>query len=293
MTEIRCARAGDVPAIAAFTAHTFDWGDYVAGALPAWLDDPAAAVYVAVDERDEPIGMARGTLLSPHEAWFHAARVHPDHRRRGIAGLLAGALLEWARAQGALVGRLLVEDWNEPSRQMVTQAGMRSVARFLRASRAVGEASVRPEGNGGRRRGRPARTRLAHRAEAAAAYASWSIGPLGLAARNLFPHEWTFRRLRPDDLVDAATRSAFWEVGSGWALIEADERTVEVDWLETSEEEAEAASWGIVGLATETGREEAVIWVPDVDWAVRAVRRAGCEVRGMEVFAIDLDQPPS
>lgn len=288
MTEIRRARPEDIPTIAAFTERTFEWGDYVADLLPEWLDASDGAVFVAVDDQDVPIAMARGTLLSPTEAWFHAARVHPDHRGRGIAGELAQVLTAWASDRGAEVGRLLIEDWNEASHRQVAKTGMRPVARFHRADRAVGEASVRPEGNGGKRIARPVRTRLARSAEAPAAFASWSVGPLARRARNLFARGWSFRRLRDHDLVQAAKEETFWEIGSGWAIVRPSGASIEAGWVETRPDEALGFLWGLVDLATETGREEIVVWLPDERWLTRAARQAGFETRGMQVYAIEL-----
>ena len=102
--RIRPALASDREAIAAFTEHTFDWGDYVADAFDTWLGQPGTRLLVAVDDQDHAVAMSRGRLVSSSEAWFHAARVHPDWRGHGIAGEMAAALREWAAEEGALVG---------------------------------------------------------------------------------------------------------------------------------------------------------------------------------------------
>ncbi|HHC08935.1 MAG TPA: GNAT family N-acetyltransferase [Actinobacteria bacterium] len=287
MVEIRPATTGDIPAIVAFTTDTFDWGDYIPEVLPRWIDDDEGILLVAVED-ERPIGIARGELLSPTEAWFHAARVHPDHRGRGVAVTLAHRLFAWARAEGAEVGRLLVEDWNEPSIRNVTKLGMRPAARFHRAVRAVGEASVRTEGNGGRIV--PARIRLAPSAEAQPAFTSWSGGVLGRVSRMLYEcRPWTFRRLRPDDLADAAKREHFWEVGSGWALVTPADDALEVGWLETTPDEATAFLGATAALAAERRRDEVVWWLPDVDWLVDAARRLGAEIRRLTVYTIGLE----
>ena len=44
---MRPARPADERAVAAFTAHTFSWGDYVARDWPEWLTDPRGRLFVA------------------------------------------------------------------------------------------------------------------------------------------------------------------------------------------------------------------------------------------------------
>ena len=56
-------------------------------------------------------------MLSPGEAWLEGARVHPDHRRRGIGSLLNRAGLDWAASRGARVARLATEEENSGARR--------------------------------------------------------------------------------------------------------------------------------------------------------------------------------
>ncbi|RPI23882.1 MAG: GNAT family N-acetyltransferase, partial [Actinobacteria bacterium] len=236
--NIRRATAADIVPIAAFTERTFEWGDYVGERMADWLDDPAMVVMVAADDAGSPIGLARGQMLSPTEAWFGAARVHPEHRGKRIAGELASALMDWAREHGARVGRLLIEDWNEPSIRHVARIGMRRVASFSRCQRPVGDASPVPGGNGGKRVPAPLRGKPARSPEAEPAFTSWSVGELGRAGRGLFSSHWSFRRLTVTDLEDAARREAFWEIGGGWALGSRENDAFEVGWLETRPDDA-------------------------------------------------------
>lgn len=283
--RIRPARDTDRNAIAAFTTETFAWGDYVADVFPEWVNDPDGHLVVAVADDDTPVGMSRGTLLSPTEFWLQGARVREDWRRRGIAGAMGEALIAWAQGRGARVSRLLVEDWNEPARLQVMRVGLRPVAEMLRGDRTVGAASPLPAGNGGRRVPALEQLTRANSAEAEPAFMSWSAGPLGRAARGLFPLGWSFRRLTTDDLAQAARHEALWAARSGWAIGARNGDTFEVAWLETRQEDAVDLIRALVDLAPGNGAERITLWVPAIDWAASAARRAGFELHAMTVFA--------
>ncbi len=285
---IRPARASDRAAIAAFTVDTFEWGDYVADAFSSWLHEPASHMVVAVDEGDTPIAMSRGRLVSSTEAWFHAARVHPDWRGRGIAGDMAHVVREWASSQGAVVGRLLIEDWNEPSIRHVEKIGFRRVADVVRCTKPIGDASPGPDGNGGRRVPSRLRARPAHAADAPPAFASWSVGELGRASRGLIGSHWTYRRLTVDRLEAAARRGAFWEIGGGWAVADAGDGEFEVGWIETRPEDASELLKALTDLAVGGGAESISLWLPAIDWIVREARRLGFDAEPMAVYAVEL-----
>lgn len=59
----------------------------------------AAAILVAVDEEDEPIGYARIELVDDH-AHLEQLSVVPEQGRRGIGTALLEAVAAWARARG-------------------------------------------------------------------------------------------------------------------------------------------------------------------------------------------------
>ena len=288
--RIRLALASDREAIAAFTEHTFDWGDYVADAFDTWLGQPGTRLLVAVDDQDEAVAMSRGRLVSSSEAWFHAARVHPDWRGHGIAGEMAAALREWAAEEGALVGRLLVEDWNEASIRHVEKTGFRKVVSVVRCTKPIGEASPNPDGNGGKRVPSRLRARPAHAADATPAFASWSVGELGLAMRGLSGGHWTFARLTVDHLVAAAREGAFWEIGGGWAVADGEDAGLEAGWLETRQEDAADMLRALIDLAVGRGLESIAVWAPPLQWIVRDVRRLGFELEPMAVYAVELSQ---
>lgn len=283
---VRPALPSDREAIFEFTRDTFEWGDYVAEVFDEWLEREDTFVAVAEGEGNRPIAMGAVRMLSPKEAWYSAARVSPDYRGQGIAAKVSSELRSWAREHGAIVGRLLVEDWNKVAIRHIEKTGPRRIASVVRCTKPVGDASPSPSGNGGRRLPSKLRSRPAGSSEAQPAYASWSVGELGRASRGLIGVGWTFRRLTLADLESAAKASAFWEIGAGWALAApASDARFEVAWLETREEDAIDLIRSLVDLAIGSGSESIAIWVPAVDWMVQAARRLGFETSLLHVYA--------
>jgi GNAT superfamily N-acetyltransferase len=285
---IRPGRPDDLDAIRSFTAATFDWGDYVSERFPAWVRDPDGAVLVAVDPKDQPIGLVRVSMVSDKEAWAQGARVHPDHRRRGIAAAVTDEVAHWAAARGAHVVRLVVEDWNEAATAQVQQSGFRPVSPWVVAERPVGAASPVPEGNGGQRVSPPERLSPAASAEAEAAYVSWAGSELATVGRELIPVGWSWRRLTPDDLVAAGRHQALWEGRPGWAVGERGEDAFSVSWLDTGPDDAVAMVRALVDAGAQSGRETLRVKAPAVDWLVTALQDRYFELRPMTVYARSL-----
>ncbi|HZJ49060.1 MAG TPA: GNAT family N-acetyltransferase, partial [Acidimicrobiia bacterium] len=215
---IRPAVASDKKAIAAFTKDTFTWGDYVTDEFDRWLDDPRGQTAVAVGPDNVPIGMARWSLLSPAEVWGQGARVHPDHRRRGISSRLTEAGDRWARRQGALVLRLVTEDWNTAAQAQVERSGFREVSKWAMWERPIGNAAPKVSGNGGSRVRAEERLTLAGTSECAPAFLAWSAGAMAVASHGFITEQWTWRRMHPEDLVAAARRRALWVCPAGWLI---------------------------------------------------------------------------
>lgn len=286
--RIRGARASDRDALAAFAVDTFDWGDYVLDSLDGWLDDATGALYVAVDGDDRAVAVARGVLLSPHEAWFQGARVHPDHRRHGLASALGDVLIDWARQRGAQVARLAVEEWNTAARAQVEASGMRRVALFARAVRELGAGEPRPDGNGGRRARADNQLVPAPAAEAESAFVSWSSSELSRAVRGLFAVHWTWRRLTVEDLRAAAAGGALWTARSGWVMAAVAEETVEVAWCDTAAESAEDMARSLVDLAEDRSSASVAAMIPAAPWLEEAFATCGYELNRIRVYAIGL-----
>jgi GNAT superfamily N-acetyltransferase len=276
---IRPARPEDKAPIAAFTTDTFSWGDYVAEAFDAWLESPHGQILVAVTEADEPIGMARVSLLSPSEAWAQAARVHPGHRRLGVAGHLTRAGEVWAADRGALVMRLLTEESNEPAQRQVEKSGYRPVARWAMAQKDVGSSVPSPPGNGGRRAPAEERLRPAPLPETEPAFLAWSTGDLITAAHGLFPAVgWMWRRLTIEDVTGAVRTRTLWECPAGWLIGSVEEDRFWIPWVVTGPEDAYRLIKAAVDLAEEQGAERLRMLIPQTDWLLQAARRAGLEL---------------
>jgi GNAT superfamily N-acetyltransferase len=282
--DIRPARASDLDPLVAFTVDTFEWGDYVPRMLPEWLEADDGVVMVAVGDDDEPIAMARAVFLTDTEVWSHAARVHPDHRGRGIAGALADRLMAWSREHGGQVVRLLIEDDNLPSITHITKVGFTRAVSVVRATRTVGAGSPNPEGNGGRRNPSRLDARPGKRQDLVLVRSAWSTSEAGRLLRGLIGGHWRFHRLRDSDIEAAAATGNLWEVGSSWAISDRDEERFDVRLLATEPSEAYDVIKALVDTANNRGAESMELWLADTDWMVQAARRCGFEVAGMGVW---------
>lgn len=284
---IREARLDDVPGIASWTTDTFEWGDYVADALPHWIDDPAGVVLVA--ESDGAIvATGRVAMVSATEAWAQGTRVHPDHRRRGIGTMLSDRLWQWARNRGALVVRLAVEDDNDAALAQVASMGFRRVVEWRFASRLLGEGSPVPVGNGGRRVPSPERLQPAHSAEAEPAFLSWSGSTLAGAAKGLFPIGWVWRLMTVDHVVLAARNHALWEGRPGWAILEEENGGIRVHWLETAESDARAMVRALVDHGVEARATDIEVMAPAVPWLEEALTANAFDLMGLGIYALTL-----
>ena len=281
--HIRTATPDDVEAIVEFTTDTFDWGDYVPDLIEQWIADNEGVVMVAVVE-DAPVAMARAVFLTEDEVWSHAARVHPDHRGKGIAGDLADALMEWGRTHGGHVVRLLIEDVNVASIRHITKKGFRRTVSVVRAARTVGAASPNPEGNGGRRQPSTLQAKPGKAQDLVLVRSAWSTSAVGRSMRQLVGSGWRFHRLRDIDIAEAATAGHLWEIGNSWAISGSIEPRFEVRLLDTDPDESYEAIRALIDTANNRGAEEIALWLADIDWLVQAARRAGCHVEGYGVW---------
>jgi GNAT superfamily N-acetyltransferase len=136
--RVRRGRPGDTRAVLDFTRATWDGWDYVPSVWHDWLEAPDGVLLVAVANAshqldlfgraltgERPVGIARIAMLSRDEAWLEGLRVDPGVRNRGVARLLHGACLVWARAQGATSVRYATGQENEGSHRLGTRHGFR------------------------------------------------------------------------------------------------------------------------------------------------------------------------
>jgi GNAT superfamily N-acetyltransferase len=83
-------RSTDYPEIAAERPTTVE-------ELALWLE--RGALFVAVDERDTPVGFAIAFALDG-DAYLHELDVHPRHGRRGVGRMLVEFVRSWAARCG-------------------------------------------------------------------------------------------------------------------------------------------------------------------------------------------------
>jgi ribosomal protein S18 acetylase RimI-like enzyme len=274
---IRPGRIEDVEVVRSFTEDTFAWGDYVGREFPSWLDRPDELAMVAADDNDSPVAVARVGLLSDAEAWLAGARVHPDYRRQGIGSVMNDFGVEWAMERGAKVIRLATEEDNDTARAQVEKLGYRLVARFVLAVRAI-EARTPPGigtgSNGGRRLTGTERLDQAPSAEADPAYLVWSTGDQARVGHQLYPAEgWSFRRLRPSDLIAAAKARRLWTSPSAWVMTDEEDEEMWVPLFVTTLEDADRAAIALVDLAQERTASLLKVMIPRVDWLEEALER--------------------
>lgn len=281
---IRPATAEDHVAIRSFTSVTFSWGDYVADAFEGWLADPDAQVAVVVED-GEPVAIARGVMMSPTEGWMHGARVHPDHRRKGLATLLNDYLCDWASSRGALVVRLMIESWNEAAQRQVQTAGYRRVCDWMNGVRGLGS-EPDPVTNGGRRVPGDEQLVVGTPAEIEPAWVSWSSSELARAGRNLYPRGWLMRRMRKDDLDDAVTGRRLLHGPSGWIIAEEEaDDSMFVPFLASTNDDAYRMVRAMVDRADRKGYSRIRTLVPAVGWMEEALSRGGFDLAGNQIWA--------
>jgi GNAT superfamily N-acetyltransferase len=284
---VRIARPEDRPTIASWTVDTFDWGDYVADAFDEWLADDAGTVVVAEDD-GTVVAMGRVAMVGPTEAWAQGMRVHPDHRRQGLATAVSTFMWEWARDRGALIVRLAIDERNSASQAQVTGMGFRRVSDWHRGTRSIGGGAPVVEANGGSRVAPLERLDDAPSAEAEPAFFSWSTGELARTARGLLPIGWVWRTMTIDHLTLAARNRNLLEGRPGWAIAEIDDDTLEVHWLETTPDDAAAMVAALVDRAYEAGTAEIKVMIPAVAWLHAAFVDRGFDHHDVGVWALPL-----
>lgn len=280
---IRPAVPEDRPAIAAFTTATFSWGDYVADTFDEWLADPGSHVAVVTVDT-QPVAIARAVMMSPTEGWLHGARVHPEHRRRGLGSRLNDHLSEWVRDQGGFVVRLMIESWNDPAQNQVASLGYRRVCDWTNATRLLGS-EPDPITNGGRRVHGDEQLAVGTPAEIEPAWVAWSASELSRSGRMLYPRGWLMRRITRRDLEEAVDGHRLLHGPSGWIVAEPeDDDTMFVPFLAATSEDAYRLIRALVDRADRRDFQRVRVLVPTVEWMDAALVRGGFDLSGDQIW---------
>jgi GNAT superfamily N-acetyltransferase len=273
---VRKARVDDAPGIAVWTQDTFEWGDYVAGSLAEWIEDPSLRVLVAVDPDDTPKAMSVVRMLSPTEGWLSAARVHPSVKRRGLGSMLNEISVAWVREQGGRVVRLATEDDNTAAQHQVEKLGYRRTSAW-----AIGKI----EGRAANQPMRVEKLSLAGRSDVDPAWMYWSTGELCEAGRGLKATSWTWKKATVDDLDRCAREQRLFSSPVGWAVVEYPVKgEVDVVWVASSPNDFPRLVAGLDYLAAERNAERVYYRIPQTGWSGEALLRAGANITETYIY---------
>ncbi|GAB7018479.1 N-acetyltransferase family protein [Halostagnicola bangensis] len=207
--EIRRATHDDYEDVASFTGTIWEdrGGDYIPEIYHDWLeDDDEEGKKTFLAEIDGDVaGIIQGVMLSSEEAWFQGMRVNPAYQRQGVSQRLNEASFEWARAQGATIGRVMVFSWNSPSLGAARKSDLEPITEFRFAT---------PEPDA------DASGPLSVSSDPADAWRFWMgsdardhLRGLGLATEE----SWALRELTRDDFSRVADETALFVVEGGEA----------------------------------------------------------------------------
>jgi ribosomal-protein-alanine N-acetyltransferase len=126
---VRPADADDVAAIAALEATAFPEDAWPAGYLAEAVAGTLHGTGVLVAEHDGVVVAHAITSVVFEIAELQRIAVAPEHRRRGIAGLLLGAVRDRAAAQGAPALLLEVRETNAGALAFYERAGFAEIDR--------------------------------------------------------------------------------------------------------------------------------------------------------------------
>ncbi len=111
----RDARPDDRDEVLAFTAHTWEHGDYIRFVFDRWQSDPQGRFLIIEDTASERIaGIDKLTMLAPGEAWFEGLRIREEYRGQGLATRVQSFMIREAKRLGAHVVRFITRVGNTP-----------------------------------------------------------------------------------------------------------------------------------------------------------------------------------
>lgn len=126
---VRAARASDKGPLMGFIRDVWGGHDYIPSVWDSWLKDPRGKMFV-VEADGVPVGMNRVQFLEDGSAWFEGARVHPEHRGRGLATMLGENSMKVAESRGVTVFRLTSGSGNKLAHRQIARIRFGEIARF-------------------------------------------------------------------------------------------------------------------------------------------------------------------
>lgn len=197
MWTIRRATSTDRGTLVVLCHAAVGADDYVPDFVDAFLE---TGVILVAEDAQRVIGMMVYHDIPDGSAWLHAARTHPDYRRRGVATALmsAGEALSQERRRTAM--RLWASADNAPSVAANRKYGFRERARFTRMR--IPAAHLEEA---------PALEALRPRADD---WSSIEASPILRVSAGYIFHDFYFLPLDPRNAGRLADEGALWRFGS-------------------------------------------------------------------------------
>ncbi len=288
--RIRDALPQDKGPVLAFTAQTWEFGDYIEYVYDDWLHDRTGRFIVAEDTTTGAIAaIDKLTMLSPAEAWFEGLRVNPDYRGRGLAPWLQHYMIGQARRLGARTIRFLTFIENLPVHHMAYRDGfsMIGIVRFWK--RVLAAAQNEQDAGADRQQADaiatvPIRLRQASPGEGQVLF-DWWLRSSAYATQGLVNRDWSFSATTGREWADRA--------GQGHLLVAEDadlaQQTLPPPTVLVSPREAEGsgpATW-VICAVTALGRNRAPLMLGLIEEA----RRQGIgEINGLLPDTAEVEQ---
>ena len=127
--RIRRARPSDKRAIMEFVKDIWRGHDYIPYVWDEWMDDRGGRMFVAEIE-GRAVAMNRIRFLEDGSGWLEGVRVHPRHRRKGLATLLGKNSVRFGRSRGVGTFKLTSASTNKAAHGSVVKMGFAELARM-------------------------------------------------------------------------------------------------------------------------------------------------------------------
>ncbi|SER55721.1 GNAT family N-acetyltransferase [Natrinema salaciae] len=305
--EIRRATHDDYDAVTEFTGGIWPdrGGDYIPRIYHDWLEDePGQGKKTFLADVDgEAAGIVQGVMLSPDEAWFQGMRVAADYRRRGVSHRLNEATFEWAREQGATIGRVMIFSWNAASFGAARASGYEPITEFRFA-----HPEPDPDAEG------PSRVS----SDPATAWRYWTHSDARdrLSGLGLAPEEsWAARELTRSDFERLADETAVFAVerddglaGTAYRSRTYDRAVDDPDGADAAADDATTETWAEYGIgawadvdaarslfaaiardAADCGADETRVLIPETPRHVTDAPYAGVDISEEPDFVLGID----